>query len=285
MKIFLGLLFLFWLEFFLRILPLTIALKIGEIGGWFSYYFFARKEAKASLKNLTFVFGKEKTKSEIKRIAISTFKNLGKSAIEIFKIPKVSQDYIKKRVKIVGLKNLKEAYAQARGVIGITSHLGNWELLGAIISQLGYPLRAISGLFVNPEMTRYIQRYRQRNKIQPISRGFAVREVFKVLRKGKVVGVIIDAFSGKKKIRINFLGKSLYVHSGYIEIAQKTHSPILPVFIIRELNGFHRVIIEPYFEPSLDKGKDVKKCFQIVEKYVKEYPEQWLWYVNRWERE
>jgi KDO2-lipid IV(A) lauroyltransferase len=84
-----------------QIIPLSFALFIGRRLGDFIYSIL-RLRRKVVMQNLTMVFGTEKTKKELKRIARRTYQNFGMTLIEFIRLPIITPEYIQKYIKFEG---------------------------------------------------------------------------------------------------------------------------------------------------------------------------------------
>ncbi|MBP1699890.1 MAG: Lipid biosynthesis acyltransferase [Deltaproteobacteria bacterium] len=93
-------------------------------------YYLDLEHRKVALQNLHLAFGQEKSESEILNIAKKSFQNLGMTAIEFFRLPKMDVETFKKKVTIEGLEIVKKALEGKKGILLLLSHFGNWELSG-----------------------------------------------------------------------------------------------------------------------------------------------------------
>ncbi|MCP5062601.1 MAG: lysophospholipid acyltransferase family protein, partial [Ignavibacteriae bacterium] len=116
----------------------------------------------------------------------------------------------------------------------------------------------------------------------------SVKEIFKALKNNEVVGVVGDQRGPRKGIKVKYFSKDTYTFSGTAAIALKTKSPVLVMLIVRNSIGNYETKIEEIQLEELVGSKEEQivqfnqKYMSILEKYVKQYPEQWFWMHNIW---
>jgi KDO2-lipid IV(A) lauroyltransferase len=271
-------------------LPLSISYKIAEKLGLFAYLilFPYRKRV---IENLRIAFGKEKTDDEFKAIAREMSIHLIKGAIELLYSCSPSMEKIFERVRVVGKENLDAALTNKKGVIAISSHLGNFTLLGRRLERDDYPFYTLRKDPKGPLLTRF---YRNLEKIyggkfiyvEPWKE--CLRTMMGCLRDNGIVCFIPDENKRHGGVKVDFFGQKASTAIGPAILALRTGASVVPVFIIRERDDTHTIIIEPelHSELSGDQDKDVYQLTsaftRIIESYVRQYPAQWPWISNRW---
>jgi KDO2-lipid IV(A) lauroyltransferase len=113
----------------------------------------------------------------------------------------------------------------------------------------------------------------------------AARSILAVLREQGVVGVLMDvSVKPLDGILTDFLGRPAWTGTLPVNICKKTGVPLLPVFIHRE--GDRHVI--DFHPPVVVEGDNVdmstRKLSQVIEEYIAQYPDEWLWIYRRWKR-
>jgi KDO2-lipid IV(A) lauroyltransferase len=109
------------------------------------------------------------------------------------------------------------------------------------------------------------------------------------MKKGRMLGLIADQDGGYEGIFVPFLGKMASTPNGPAYFSRKFKAPIIPIFIVRKPDGYgHQAIVrDPIrYEFTGDQKTDdynvTLKMTQEVEKIIKEYPDNWLWFQHRW---
>lgn len=270
-----------------RLLPLYLSVRIGSfIGDVVFSILGVRKDI--TLRNIKQAFGDRKTFKEIESIGRECYKNFGIGLVEFLRFPILTMKDVQSLITINGLENINNALSLRRGVVAITGHFGNWELLGAVFSFLGYPVNFLVGEQHNLLVDYRMNYLRRLCGIKIIPMGFSIRKVLEALRKNEIVAMLSDQDAGREGVFVNFFGKEASTPKGPAIFALKTGACILPVFIVREGIVRHRIFIE---KPILVKDTDgepenIIKFTQlytsILEKYIQWFPNHWFWPHRRW---
>ncbi len=275
----------------INLLPEGFALWVGRQLGIVMYYL-DWEHRKVALQNLSLAFGQEKSASEIRGIARRTFQNLGMTTIEFFRIPKMDAETFKERVKIEGLEEALRLLEKKKGALLLIGHFGNWELMGLMSKVIGNPIMVIAKpMKKNKWVDQFITKIRNAGGLEVISSVKASRKVMKALSQNRVVGILIDQRAKRSEgIWADFFGRKAPTTPSLAVLAMKTSAPVLPVFMVR--NGFqkHRLLIKEPLEliHTGDIQKDVEANTQLfnhtLESMIRQYPDQWFWVHQRWER-
>lgn len=273
--------------FILLFIPIRLAVFLGGFLGFLLFYLI-KGERERAIENLSQAFKSEKTAPEIYYIAKKVFFNIGKSAAEFISFPKINKHNIDRFVKAAGLEKLDRALQDKKGVIMLSCHLGNWELSAAYFGLKGYCLSAIARPLRYEKFDKLVNSYRISKGVRIIHRDNSFKKILLLLKANEIVGILpdqdIDAIDG---VFVKFFGRDAYTPKGPVVLAMVSGAPILPVFCIRK-NGAHNLIVEDPIKLQIsgDREKDIivntQKWTDIIEKYIREYPEQWVWMHRRW---
>lgn len=269
------------------ILPLAIGLHIGKAFGRLAFWVLA-KYRNIAIENLKLAFGKEKTEIEIRRIAARAFENLGKTAVEIVNFPKINKSNIDRFVRIKNIEILDKAFEKGRGVLVLTGHFGNWELLALTLRIKGYPGAAIGRRIYFDRYDKFLNRLRKVHDVNIIYRDESPKKVLRVLRDNGIIGILADQdMDSVEGVFVNFFGQPAYTPVGPVALARASGASLVPLFIIRE-DGHHTLVIEKPIE-LVDTGNgeadmitNTESWSLVVESYIRRYPEQWVWMHRRW---
>ena len=278
-------------SFFVNHLPEGFVLWLGrQLGNvWFRLDFEHRNVA---IQNLQTAFGQEKSASEIRDIAHRTFQNLGMTAMEFFRIPRMDVKTFKERVKIEGLEEALKLFQKGKGIFLLLSHFGNWEMMGVMSKVIGQPIMVLAKPMKRKELLdEWIGKIRSASGLEVISAINAGRKVIRALSQNRVVGILIDQRAKRSEgIWADFFGKKAPTTPGLAVLAMKTGAPVLPVFMVRDGFQGHRLIIKEPLEliRTGDIKRDVEANTQLfnhtLESMIRQYPDQWFWVHRRWER-
>lgn len=286
-----GLQFLFvsFLVAFFRAIPRRAAISVGRSLGS-AFFFLSGKHRKNTIKNLETAFGTEKSPRELERIARDVFRHFGAVAADAIRIPQLVSNGINKVVKPADLKYFKNAVSQGRGVIALTGHIGNWELLGAWMASLGFAPLVIGAAIENKRLDAMVVSLRNSAGYKSLNRDANIREIIRAIRDKRILGFLIDQDTKVDGIFAEFFGKQAYTPTGPIRLAMRYNVPVVPVFMILDKDLTYHVECFPEIRLARtgdferDLAINIRKCNEIYEKIIREYPEQWVWMHRRWKR-
>jgi len=224
---------------------------------------------------------------EIARTSVTRF---GRMLIEVLRFPLVTPKNFRTLVKIEGLEYLEAAYAQHKGVIMCTAHYGNWEMLGATVALLGYPILSITRKQNNGAMDKFINEYREMvgQKVTYNHGENSMLAISRILRNKNLVGILYDQDTGADGEHLTFFGKPSVVPPGAALLSRLFGSPILPLFMHNNADGTMTAKIYPplYTPKTVNRAEDVrgiiKLLISIAEKEIKRDPAMWFWVHDRW---
>jgi Kdo2-lipid IVA lauroyltransferase/acyltransferase len=270
------------------VLPPRMASRVGEGLGMGLYYTLKRRRA-IGLKNLDIAFGTSLSAEQKQQILQATFRNLGKMLAEEFLFPTIDQAYLKNKVAIVGLDHYLNARRKGRGVIFLSAHFGNWELIGPPLALNGYPFNVVVRPLDNYYLDRFVFRFRTLHGNTMIDRGGGLKHIIAALKRKETVGIIVDQNTLRSKgIFVNFFGKLACTTPVVALLALRYDVPVIPIFMIRTGFDTHRLEIgaEAEILRSGDMDRDIavntERFNQIIETFIRQYPDQWFWVHNRW---
>ncbi len=277
------------------IVPYKMGVVIGGLLGRLACYLLVRHKKK-TIKNLRIAFKGEMDEDEIESTAIACFENLGRSLFELLCIRWRGLKDVQKFISVEGEGYLKEALNLGKGIILITAHIGNWELLGMLLAQigykLGYKLSVIAAPSKNIRLGEMTNAYRSRFNIETIIRGeqTSARKIIKSLRDNGMLAVLLDQDIKSDGIYVDFFGKKAYTPTGITSLALRFNIPVLMIFMVREEGYRHRIIINK--PEGLRRSGDTKSDILhntaiftgIIESFIRKYPGQWVWMHDRWRR-
>jgi KDO2-lipid IV(A) lauroyltransferase len=188
-----------------------------------------------------------------------------------------------------GVEHLQNARASGRGVVAPSGHLGNWEIQAvASVPKVGN-VAMIARPLDNLELDERLNRLRTSTGNTVIYKQKALAQVIRTLREGGIVAILIDQnMQAKDGVFVRFFGRPACTTTVAAALALKTGCAIVPVHCLLQPNGRYRMIYGPPVEwPRTGRrDEDVVALTQhltsIIESWVRETPEQWLWLHRRW---
>lgn len=272
--------------FLINLLPIRLVSKVafylGRIG-----YLILKKQRVTTLDNLRSCF-KDKTDSEIERIARDVFSNIARNFAEFVSISKINKKNIGLWVRSHGLERIDETLKGGKGGIIMASHFGNWELLAAYLRIKGYRGPVIARKIYFHKFNDLLMKLRSVHGLDIMYRDESPKTILKILKGNGLIGMLADQdIDNVEGVFVDFFGRPAYTPTAPVKFAMASGAPILPCFMIRKGNRYDFAVEDPiYVEKSSDREDTVKNFTQkwssVLESYIRRYPEQWVWMHRRW---
>jgi KDO2-lipid IV(A) lauroyltransferase len=227
-----------------------------------------------------------------RRDTLRVFENLGMNVVEWMHSLTWSPEDFRRKVQVEGGEITQLAWDNWRGIVFVSAHLGNWELLtGACQAYFAMPIAAVMAEQRNQALNDWIVRQRETQGAKLLSTKSAVLGMMRHLRRGGTLGLIADQDSTRGRgIFVDFFGRPAYTPAGPAHLAHRTGIPILLATITRrpEDPRFHVMhfdnLIQP--NPKADEEADILRMTQafttLLEERIRANPTQWVWVHNRW---
>lgn len=274
------------------VLPWRLGVALGGWVGWLAYSLFPGARRRA-LTHLAIAFPDGGGETHHRAIARRSFVNLGRSAFEVLMLSRRSHPPIERLCAVEGEERLKAALALERGVIFLTGHFGNWELMAALVTRRGYPASVVATPVYDARLDRLLVDARARHGVHTISRGSpsAARHLLSGLRRNAILGMLIDQDTDVDGVFVPFFDRPAYTPSGPAALALKTGAAVIFGFILREGASRHRLILQGPIElirtgdPARDIRENTARFTREIEQRIRSHPDHWVWMHNRWKRQ
>jgi len=248
------------------------------------------------MDNLRQVFGDRLSQPQMRRLARCFYGHFAKSIGENLAMMASSERRIAGKVDVIGVEHVLKAAEQGNGILILTGHSGNWEL-SAIAAMLQFRKYQNRFHVIRKSLAPGVEdivfgRYRKAGLriISPIN---ALTGVFDALEKNDVVIFIMDqhAVVGSKAIAVEFFGRAAGTNRSLALVARKSGAPVVPASSYRRPDGRH---VMQFHHPldwiSADSSREeiylnTLGYNQVLEKFVLDHPDQWLWIHRRWKIE
>jgi KDO2-lipid IV(A) lauroyltransferase len=271
----------------LRILPLRLGVWVGSLLGKIHYLVDSRHR-RLTITHLQLAFGGTKTLSELKQIAWDSYQSQGMSLAESIYLPRMGLSKIQEWVSVDGLSYYAEAVKKGKGVIILTAHLGNWEIIPKAFWAHSFRIHGTVRPLDNPYLNKMAQRWREQNGMGVINKGEDTNRILKLLREGEAVGFLLDQNTHEESaVFVDFFGHEAGTNKGVAILALRSGAAVVPVFMRREAEGHRMIIEEPLklIKTGSNKGNiwaATALFTKTIESHVRQNPEQWLWIHRRW---
>lgn len=271
-----------------RCTPRSALAPMGRALGRMTYQSM-RRYRRVALSNLDRAYGDCMNREARLRLAIESFEHLGVTLIEFFlRQPRITMEEVEREVRFEGQEHYEAAFARGKGVLLITAHYGNWEMMGPRLSRAGYQVNAVSRTADDPGMERMIEAIRTRCGLRQIPRRQAARQGLAALRRNEILAILLDQNTAEGGVFVPFYGYPASTATGPAVFALKTGAAIVPTFCLREADGTHTMKAWPpiYPQSTGDRNADIVRLTaevtRIIELQIRERPELWCWLHNRW---
>jgi len=251
------------------------------------YYFFAFRDRRMVTDNLRTIFP-EKSGEEISAIRLRVFHNFAKYLVDFLRFKKLDKDYIRDNVKIINIGYMQEGLRQGKGVILLTAHLGNWELGGIVVPQLGYPLLGVALPHKSKKVDKFFNDKRESKGLGVLPLGNAAKGCLKALTRNQLLALVGDRdFTNKGRVA-DFFGKPAIFPEGAAVFSLHTGAMIVPTFMLRNQDDTFSLVMDKPLQFSLsgDRDKDIDTIISqskaVFERYIRAYPDQWYMFRRFW---
>ena len=272
----------------IHVLPRKVSMAMAAGLGGLSFQLLKEERLK-TISNLTTAYGEEKTAAEIAAMAKEVWVNLGKSGVEFaIKMGQEKPDDFFKDLEIIGNEYLQDAYQKGKGILGLISHMGCWEGTAMGLPMLGIPAFAIGKRLGNEKLNVLLFKSRGKKGVPTLARGASYKTILRTLREKNLIGILIDQDTEVRGVFVDFYGKPAYTPIGAAMLAMDSGAPVLPMFYIKKPDDTYAFIIEKEIPLVMtgnrrqDMEENTRRFHAVIEKYIKQYPTQWVWMHNRW---
>ena len=268
------------------VLPWRLARGAGSAVG-LAFYSLDRPHRRLTLANLASAFPR-RTPKEHRAIARAVFAHFGRLLVELLRFSVMSPERMRASVEFEGEEHVHQALAQGKGALLVTGHFGFWELNALAHGLVLHPIALVARALDNPLLQDLLERVRTSTGNTVIYRQRGLRRIMRALASNQGVAMLIDQhIQAADAVVVEFFGRPAATTAAVAAIALKTGAPVIPVFSLPLGGGRYRMIYEHPVEPPAADSRDpvrdyTQRCTNVLEMYVRRYPELWLWMHRRW---
>lgn len=273
---------------FLASIPISIQRSLGR--GLGAILRWMRIRASVVRQNLLIAYPDD----QAKRVELfgAAYQHLGQLILEIllhFGKEDTFSRYVKAHSELRGLEHWQNAKAQGKGVVFLSCHVGNWEVMAATGGLLGSIDLMLVTKHLKPEwLHQKIETSRQSCGVGGTYEPNTLRDVLRHLKKNGTVGFVLDQYAGPPvAVRVPVFGIPVGTSTAVATIIKRTEAVLLPVVNYRAPEGRWVVEIRPpvpwksHEDPRFELAANTAQYAALLEKDVRKYPEQWLWIHRR----
>lgn len=255
-------------------------------------YLFLRRDRRRAVTQLTRVLGGQLSPREIRRLARATFVHTASVYIEWSVLRRWSTERLERKFPHVArdLRDLEQRIrTQKLGVVGLTGHLGNWELLSLFFS------RFTPGLIVPIANRLYFRKYhdflhrlRTETGLKVIYNDESARKVIQAVRDGHLLGLLVDQeVRTNACVFVDFFGLPAQTAMFPVQLARKLGARLTMLFLVRE-GRTYRFVDRGFFTVPCTADEDADRLAathswtRMLEEEILKRPSQWSWMHDRW---
>jgi KDO2-lipid IV(A) lauroyltransferase len=234
----------------------------------------------------------DSSRHQRRTIARKVIRNTVKNYYDLVRLPHMTQDDLKRTIKLYGTENLEEARAGGKGAILVGGHIGNFSIVAQMAAILGYN-PAIVAEDIEPEtLYNYINHLRGGFGVKMLKTGSSqVRTLFKLIKSNGMVMLAADRDVTNTGVPVPFFGGLADLPPGPVVLALRLNTPLIPVHTVRLRDNSSIANIYPPMQ--LDRTGDIdrdtktnmRKLTQILEEMISKAPDQWVVLQRVWEQE
>ncbi len=240
---------------------------------------------RVALENLSHAFP-ERSQAERERIARAAYGEIGTTFLELFRHLRPGEAI--RRVHNVDAPPLEQLRAGGKGAVLVTGHFGNWELVGAALVDLGWPLTALVATQRNRRVDALVTRMRERAGLKILRTDEGLRPMLRVLLRNEFLCFLNDQDAGSEGRFVSFLGRPASTAVGPARFARLAGCAILCGHSIRRVDGTYDlkisepIVLREDLPPEEAELEATTRMVAILDALVRTYPEQWFWMHRRW---
>lgn len=269
-----------------RLLPMRIVLAAGTLLGR-AFYLFDVAHRSLAIVNLEAAFPL-RSRAECREIARGMFSHFGRLLMVLLKFSTMRPERMLAHVEFEGEARVITAHGQGRGVLLFTGHFGFWEINALVHALAMHPMAVLARPLDNPLLNGLLESMRRSTGNAVIYRRGALRRVLRALSENQAVALLIDQhIQSSDAIYVDFFNRPAATTSALAALALRTGAPVVPVFALPRPGGKFRMVYEHPVAPPRDDNPDAireftQRCTDVLEMYVRRYPDLWLWMHRRW---
>jgi KDO2-lipid IV(A) lauroyltransferase len=223
------------------------------------------------------------------RTARAVYAHFGQTLLDILWMDGQPPERLLALVVEDGRENVDRVRAARRGAVYVTAHFGNWEFYGVAWGWMGEPIGVVARPLDNALLDARLTAFRARSGNIVISKRRALQEILRLLHQGEGVAFLVDQnVQAEDGIFVQFFGRPAATTTVAAALAVKTGCALVPVHCESLPDGRYKFVYGRPIEwtSSGNRQDDIARLTQeltsVIEGWVRQRPEQWLWMHRRW---
>lgn len=275
-------------------LPRPVAYLAADLLARAAYHLLPRDRARMA-EHLAVAFP-DLPDAEREAIGRQAFRHFGRVFVDAARLPRMSHADLDAEVRFHDPSGvLAEVERRGQGAIGITAHLGHWELLVACLSRHGMPCKAVAKRLRDDRIHDMVVGLRAASGVGTITRDEGARPILRALHEGFTLGLLIDQDTDVDGDFVPFFGRPAFTTRAPGVLHLATGAPVFTAFCVLAADGRYDAYVEPIL-PGAPRGLAgdaraaatraiVAEATRRIEAAIRRHPTQWVWWHRRWKTE
>lgn len=256
--------------------------KGAKLGRFF--FRVSSRHRKTALRNLAMAFP-DMPEAERRALAIRVFEHFGMVTLDFVRSDARSDEEVTATTTLSTANTYQEAVDQGKGVLGIGMHFGNWERGAQFLKANGLHSFAVAREADHEGLEAQIRELREATGLHVLPRGNAIRAMLSALRSKKLVVMLVD--QNAEEAFVPFFGMPAGTTLGAAVLHLRTGAPIVISSCARVGPNRYEIQMDPPLEfsgadPKPSPTEIMAMIHKRLEELIREHPEQWLWFHDRW---
>jgi KDO2-lipid IV(A) lauroyltransferase len=272
----------------LPLLPFRVASALASVAGWCAYLLFPIPRRQIS-RNLSIVLGAPASSPLVRRAARTAFQNDARNWVDTLRIGRIQLEDIERALEIEpgGWERLVAAHEEGNGVILVTLHLGNYDLVGQLLALRGYALTVPVEHMRPPALYDFLTRERRSQGINTVPVEQAPRALLRAIRAGEMVAIAGDRAAAGRRVEVQLFGHTAALPRGPVSLARRTGAPVIVACGVRRDGGYRGIVsdqvpIQRTGDAEADDRENAQRLAGVFEDVISRFPDQWLMFDNPW---
>jgi KDO2-lipid IV(A) lauroyltransferase len=255
------------------------------------FYLLVAKQRRGIRSNIRTVTGRK----NVEGLVFSAFYKYSRNWVDVMLMMRLRGDRLNALIgRRAGERHLREAMERGNGAILISPHLGNWELGGLGLADMGFRINVLTFREPDEKVNELREKVRSERGIRFIyvdrddTSPLAIIEAVNALRRNEILALLGDRDGSSHTAEMDFFGRPAAIPLGAAYLGLASGAPVLPVFVPLEGNRYATVMEEPiYFSGGHSSHRTAVlegtgRILRVFERYIRAYPDQWYNFFDYW---
>ena len=239
-------------------------------------------------RNLRYILGDQTPQSEVAQRARAAFNYILYNYFDLFRLPHLPDEAVRRLVSLAGWSHVEAALAEGRGLVMVSTHLGNIEMILSAMLLRGVSITIPVERLTPPELFDYVSTLRMSKGLKLVPIDGSLVALRRTLKQGGIVGLAGDRDITQTGQVVSFFGRPAHLPDGHLRLAMKTKTPLVVGFSRRNPDHTYSArFLPPFHLPG--EGDETERLrvgmnyiVREIERAIRQDPEQWTVTVSIW---